>query len=128
MIAERDRIDPRGEQLVGDLGSYPEAAGDVLGVDDNEGRRVALAQDGQALEQRAPTHATDNISDEKDARPRAYPPRPRTLLIGTPPALRRACQGRLVLSHTLAMVAGEKSGASEKTPEAAPPDEGRSGS
>jgi len=43
VVAERDRVDARFEQLVGNLRRDAEAAGDVLGVDDDEGRREALA-------------------------------------------------------------------------------------
>jgi hypothetical protein len=84
VIAERDRVDPGGEQLVGDLRRDPEAAGDVLGIDDDERRRVALAQQWQAVEQRAPPEPADDVSDEQNARRR-----------------------RLQLSHTLAMAGGK---------------------
>ena len=47
VVAERDDVDAGGEQLVGDLRRDPEAAGDVLAVDDDEvglrGARAARA-------------------------------------------------------------------------------------
>ena len=94
VVAERDRVDARREQLVGDLRRDPQAAGDVLAVDDHERRRVALAQDRQAVEQRVPADAADEVAHEQDAR------RPR-------PA------ARLGLSHTLAMVGGQVTGVPE---------------
>jgi len=68
VVAERDRVDPRAEQLVGDLRRDPEAAGDVLGVDDDERRLVALAQPGQQREQRPPAQPAHEIADEEDGR------------------------------------------------------------
>ena len=44
VVAERDHIDPGGEQLVGDLRRDPEPAGRVLAVDDYERRGQPLAQ------------------------------------------------------------------------------------
>ena len=44
VVAERDHVDAGREQLVGDLRRDPDAAGGVLAVDDDEVRRVALAQ------------------------------------------------------------------------------------
>jgi hypothetical protein len=54
VVAERDRVDAGGEQLVGDLRGDADAAGDVLAVDDNERRCVALAQRGQEAKQCPP--------------------------------------------------------------------------
>ena len=68
VVAERDRVDARREHLVGVLRRDPEAAGGVLAVDDDERRRVALAQDRQAVEQRAPAEAADDVADEQDPR------------------------------------------------------------
>ena len=45
VVPERDRVDARGEHLVGDLRRDAEAAGGVLAVDDDERGGVALAQD-----------------------------------------------------------------------------------
>jgi len=68
VVAERDDVDARGEQLVGDLRGDPEAAGDVLAVDDDEGGREALAEAGEQAEQRPPPEAADEIADEEDGR------------------------------------------------------------
>jgi len=102
VVAERDCVHASGEQLVGDLGSDPQAAGGVLRVDHHERRRVALAQDRQAVEQRAPADAADEIADEEDVHAAA---------VGS--LVRRGRQrllphllGRLSLSHTLVMVGG----------------------
>jgi hypothetical protein len=81
VVAEGDRIDTRGEDLIGVLGCDAEAAGGVLAVDDDECRGPALACDRQAVEQRAAPEATHDIPDEQDP------------------------HGRL-LSHTLAMAGG----------------------
>ncbi len=66
MVPERDHIDTRGEQLVGDLGGDPEPAGDVLAVDDDERRLVRLAQLRQQAQQRAAAQAAHEVSDEQD--------------------------------------------------------------
>jgi len=70
VVAERDDVDARGEELVGDLRRDPEAAGDVLAVHDDERRRVALAERRQQAEERAPPDAADEIADGEDGRGR----------------------------------------------------------
>ena len=67
VVAERDHVDPGGEQLVGDLRRDPHAAGGVLAVDDDERRRKALAQRGQQRQQRSPADPADDVADEQDA-------------------------------------------------------------
>ena len=87
VVAERDHIDAGREQLVGDLRRDPEPAGDVLAVDDDERRVVALAQQRQHAQQRPATGRADQVAAEKDSRrggharepigpPRNVPPRP----------------------------------------------------
>jgi hypothetical protein len=66
VVAQRDRVDAAGQQLVGELGRDPEAAGDVLAVDHDEVRRVALAQRRQQPEQRASPEAAHDVADEQD--------------------------------------------------------------
>ena len=68
VVAERDDVDAGGEQLVGDLRRDPDAAGDVLAVDDDERRRVALAQRGEQAEERPSPEPADEVSDEEDGR------------------------------------------------------------
>jgi len=80
VVAERDRVHPAGEQCAGRLRRDPQPACHVLAVDDHERRLEALAQNRQALEQRASPNAADEIADEQDA--------------------------RLCLSHTSPMIAG----------------------
>ncbi len=45
----------------------PRPARHVLAVDDDEGRREALAQSRQQAEERAPAEAADEVADEQDA-------------------------------------------------------------
>jgi len=103
VVAKRDRVDPGGNQLVGELWRDAQAARNVLAVDDHERRLVALAQDRQALQQRAPADAAHHVADEQDADAPAA---------AGPPVARAASRrllllgGRLFLSHTLAMVGG----------------------
>ncbi len=84
VVSERDRVDARGEHLLGVLRRDPQPPGGVLAVDDDERRLVALAEHGQAVQQRLASQAADDIADEQDPRRR----------------------GRLSLSHTGAMVGG----------------------
>ena len=70
VVAQRDDVDAGAEQLVGDLRRDAQAARDVLGVDHDEGRRVALDEPGQQGEQRAAAEAADHVADEEDARGR----------------------------------------------------------
>jgi hypothetical protein len=65
VVAERDHVDAGGEQVVGQLRRDPEAAGDVLAVDDDERRLVALAQRRAAVRSSArrpadPTRSPQN--------------------------------------------------------------------
>ena len=68
VVAERDDVDARREQLVGDLRRDPEPARGVLAVDDDERGGMAFAQRGQQVQQRVPTQRTDHVADEQDAR------------------------------------------------------------
>ena len=73
VIAECDHVDPGREQLVGDLRRDPEPAGNVLAVDDDERRVVALAQHRQQRQQRATAGRTDEIAAEEDSGSRGHP-------------------------------------------------------
>jgi len=68
VVAQRDDVDARGEQLVCDLRRDAEAARRVLAVDDDEGRRVAVAQQRQQAQQGVPAKRADDVTDEQDAR------------------------------------------------------------
>jgi len=70
VVAERDDVDAGREQLVGDLRRDPEAPGDVLGVDDDEGRVVPLAQGGEEPQQGPAAESADEVADEEDGRGR----------------------------------------------------------
>ena len=104
VVAQRDRIDARREHLVGDLRGDPQAARRVLAVDDHERGRVALAQDRQAVEQRVPADAADDVADEQDDRGACAGPGAH--LVAACRGGGHARGGRLGLSHTLAMVGG----------------------
>jgi hypothetical protein len=54
-------------RLVGDLRRDAEPR-DVLGVDHDESRLVALDQPGQERQQRPAAEAADHVADEEDAR------------------------------------------------------------
>ena len=74
-----------------------------VAIDDHEGWRIALAQQRQALKQRAPTDPTDEITDEQDASMTGA-----RAGVDAAGSGRRLLRGRrLGLSHTLAMVAGK---------------------
>ncbi len=81
VVAQSDHVDAGREQLVGDLRRDPEPSRGVLAVDDDERRRVALAQHRQAVHQRETPNAAYDVAHEQD----------------------RGCV-RLGLSHTLAVV------------------------
>ena len=66
VVAQRDHVDARGEELLGDLGRDPEPAGGVLAVDDDEVRRVRVAQAGQQPEQGPAARRPDDVADEED--------------------------------------------------------------
>jgi len=68
VVAERDHVDPGGEQLVRVLGRDADAAGGVLPVDDHEVERELLAQPGEELAQRAAPGGGDDVADEEDGR------------------------------------------------------------
>ena len=68
VVAERDHVDAGLEQLVGDARRDPQAARDVLGVDDDERRLVPAPELGQQPEQRPPSRAADQIAGEEDGR------------------------------------------------------------
>jgi len=66
MVAERDDIGARGEQLVGDLGRDAQAARGVLRIDDQEGRFVVGAQLRQEAQECAATDPTHHVAHEED--------------------------------------------------------------
>ena len=122
VVAERDHVDAGREQLVGDLRRDPEAARGVLAVDDDERRGVALAQHRQAVEQRAPPDAADDVADEQDARTPALRPVARAAR-RTPRAQPYSGDGgRTVrgVSENAAAGAAAASRAQEREPTAAP--------
>ena len=66
MVAERDHVDAGVEQLVGELGGDPDAARDVLPVDDEEVESDLVPERRQQAEQRPFSEAADDIADEQD--------------------------------------------------------------
>jgi len=66
VVAQRDDVDARGEQLVGDLRGDAEAARGVLAVDDHELRRVLGDERREQRQQRATAEAADEVAHEQD--------------------------------------------------------------
>ena len=66
VVAERDHVDPGAQQLVGQPRRDAQAAGDVLRVDHDERRVVALAQGREHAQQRPPAGAADEVAGEED--------------------------------------------------------------
>src|SRR4051794_14118904 len=67
VIAERDDVDARLEELPRDLGRDAEPARRVLAVDDDEVGRVLLPDPRQEAEQRPPARRAHDVADEEDA-------------------------------------------------------------
>ena len=67
VVAERDHVDSRREQLVGDLRRDAHAAGRVLAVDDDEVGRKAARAGRQQRQQRPLADPADDVADEQDA-------------------------------------------------------------
>ena len=68
MVAQRDDVDPRVQELVGDLRRDPESARDVLAVDHDESGSVAFTQLGKKRQQGPAPESADEVADEEDAR------------------------------------------------------------
>ena len=67
VVPEREHVDARREQLVGELGRDPDAVGGVLAVGDAEVDVELLAQPRQPLLDRAETRAAVHVGDEEDS-------------------------------------------------------------
>jgi hypothetical protein len=67
VIAERDHVGARGEQLVSELGGDPRAVGDVLAVDDADVGRELIAQAGQPLLDGASSRDAEDVCEEEDS-------------------------------------------------------------
>jgi hypothetical protein len=70
MVAKRDHVHAGCEQVVGEFGRDPEAAGDVLAVHHHERGVVALAKGWQRAQECAPPSRADEIAAEQDSRGR----------------------------------------------------------
>jgi hypothetical protein len=66
VVAERDDVGARGEELVGELPRDPGAVGDVLAVDDRQVGVVLGAQRRQPLLDRAPAGGPEDVGEEED--------------------------------------------------------------
>jgi hypothetical protein len=66
VIPERDHVDARREQRVGDLGRDPEPVGRVLAVRDDEVQPELLAQARDELLDRAAAGTPVHVCDEED--------------------------------------------------------------
>ena len=74
MVAQRDRVDPGGEEFLADRFVDAEAAGGVFAVDDDEVEPPARAQRRDVLVKDGAPGAADDVADEQNAhqeRPRA---------------------------------------------------------
>ena len=67
MIAERDHVGARGEQLVRELRRDPGAVRDVLAVDDAEVGGELVAQAGQPLLHGAAPRGTEDVCEEEES-------------------------------------------------------------
>ena len=65
VVAERDHIGARRQQLVADRLGDAEAAGRVLAVDDDEIELPGVAQAGQAVRDRVAAGAADDVAEEE---------------------------------------------------------------
>jgi hypothetical protein len=66
VVAERDHVGARGEQLVGELARDARAVGRVLAVDDAEVGADLVAQRLQALLDGAPAGDAEDVGEEED--------------------------------------------------------------
>jgi hypothetical protein len=67
VVAERDHVGSRSEQLVGELRRDAGSVGDVLAVDDAEVRSELLAQAAKAIFDRAPSGDAEDIGEEEES-------------------------------------------------------------
>jgi hypothetical protein len=67
VVAERDHVGARGEQLVGELRGDAGAVGDVLAVDDAEVRTELVAQPAKAIFDRAPAGDAEDVREEEES-------------------------------------------------------------
>ena len=67
MVAERDHVGARREQLVGELAGDARAVGGVLAVDDAEVGADVVAQRVQALLDGAPAGDAEDVGQEEDS-------------------------------------------------------------
>jgi hypothetical protein len=72
VVAERDHVGPGGEQAVGQARRDPGPVGDVLAVDDAEADAVLLLQALEALLDRLPACAAEDVGDEEDSQGELY--------------------------------------------------------
>jgi len=67
VVAERDHVCARSEQLVGELRGNAGAVGDVLAVDDAEVRAELVAQAPKAIFDRAPAGDAEDVREEEES-------------------------------------------------------------
>jgi hypothetical protein len=67
VVAERDHVGARGEQLVRELGRDAGAVGDVLAVQDADIRSELLPQPVQASFDGAPSRGAEHICEEEES-------------------------------------------------------------
>src|SRR5256885_587993 len=73
VVAEGDRVDPRREHLVGELGRDADAVREVLAVEDAKIRAQLLAQRWEPLLDCAPAWHADRVRDEENSHVPIFP-------------------------------------------------------
>jgi hypothetical protein len=66
VVARRDHVRARGEELLGELGRQPDAVGGVLAVDDAEVDPELVLELGQPVRDGPPAWRPEDVTDEED--------------------------------------------------------------
>jgi hypothetical protein len=66
VVARRDHVGARGEELLGELGGQADAVGGVLTVDDAEVDLELVLELGQTVRDGPPAGRPEDVTDEED--------------------------------------------------------------
>jgi hypothetical protein len=66
VVARRDHVGARGEELLGELGGQADAVGGVLAVDDAEVDLELVLELGQTVRDGPPAGRPEDVTDEED--------------------------------------------------------------
>jgi hypothetical protein len=66
VVARRDHVGARGEELLGELGGQADAVGGVLAVDDAEVDLEFVLELGQTVRDGPPAGRPEDVTDEED--------------------------------------------------------------